>query len=101
MVRHCMNLLKIITEFPNLGQIPIIACDCPIFAQCKYIQWICLRNLLASSGWTAALADSFVAKAGTVDLLLKGSHITRTQHAHQVTAFALPVFEKEAFEVAK
>ena len=78
MVKHGMNLLKKITEFLNPGQITIISCGCPIFAHCKYIQWqwpkdfsennfivmlrvlhaekallICLKHLLASSGWTA------------------------------------------------
>ena len=32
-------ILKMLTTFLNPGQIPVIACDCPIFAQCKYIQW--------------------------------------------------------------
>ena len=62
--------------------------------------WMCLGNLIASSGWTVALADSFVTKPGTAGSFLKASHITRTRHVHQVTAVMLSVLQREAFEVA-
>ena len=39
MVKHAINIVKEVTEFLNPGQIPVIACDCPIFAKSKYIQW--------------------------------------------------------------
>ena len=38
MVRHDMNLLKKLQKGLHPGQISIIACDCPIFGQFKYIQ---------------------------------------------------------------
>ena len=34
MVKHGLDKLKCITEFLSVGQIPILACDCPIFAIC-------------------------------------------------------------------
>ena len=37
MFRHGLNLLKNITEFLRPRQIPILAYDCPIFKQSKYI----------------------------------------------------------------
>ena len=40
MIKHGMNIIKQATEFLNPGQIPVMACDCPIFAKAKYIQWI-------------------------------------------------------------
>eukprot|EP00794_Sanderia_malayensis_P019361 gene19361-21281_t len=123
MIRHGMSLLKGITQFLNPGQVPVLACDCPIFAQCKYIQWrwpneysedrflimfgglhiekalwSAIRDLLESSGWTVALTDAAVATSGTADSYLKAVHITRTRHAHQVTALALSYLQKEAYD---
>ena len=39
MVKHAMNILISITLYLSPGQIPVMACDCPIFAKAKYIQW--------------------------------------------------------------
>ena len=39
MVKHGVDILIGITKFLNPGQLPIIACDCQIFAQAKQIQW--------------------------------------------------------------
>ena len=46
---------------------------------------------------TTAINNSFVAKPGTPYSFLKANHITRTRHAHQVTAVALSVFSKRSF----
>ena len=54
-------------------------------------------DLLAFSGWTEALTDADVATSGTADSFLKASHITRTRHAHQVTALALSKLQQNAF----
>ena len=35
MINHGMNIVKEITSYLNPGQIPILACDCPIFAKCQ------------------------------------------------------------------
>ena len=116
MIKHGMNIVKIITSYLNPGQIPVLACDCPIFAKCKCIQWkwpathgedkmiimfeglhlekglwIALGDLLASSGWTDAITDVAIATVGTVDSFLKCTHITRTRHTHQLSALALSV----------
>ena len=119
MIKHGMNIVKEITSYLNPGQIPVLACDCPIFAKCKCIQWkwpatdredkmiimfgglhlekglwTALGDLLASSGWTDALTDAAVAAISTADSLLKCTHITRTSHAHQLTALALSVYRR-------
>ena len=90
MIKHGMDVIKNITEFLNPGQIPVMICDCPIFAKAKYIQWtrpslygedkfvvmfgglhieIALWNMLgdylANSGWTASLLEAGVATSGT------------------------------------
>ena len=38
---------------------------------------------LENSGQTTALVQAEVATSGTTDSFLKGSHLTRTRHAHQ------------------
>lgn len=48
-----------------------------------------LGDLLDSSGWTGALTQANIASSGTADSYLKVSHVTRTRHAHQVTASSL------------
>ena len=123
MVKQGTSLVQTITVYLNPDQIPVLACDQPIFAQCKYIQWkwpgICGENkmivmlgglhvekafwysvsdLLAFSGWTEALTEADVATCGTADSFLKVSHITRTRHAHQMTALVLSKLQQDAFD---
>ena len=40
-------------------------------------------------GGQNALVQAGIASSGTADSFLKVSHLTRTRHAHQVTALAL------------
>ena len=99
-----------------------MACDCPIFAKAKYIQWTwptsygedilvvmfgglhlemgmwnMLGDYLAGSGWTTALADAGIATTGTADSFLRCSHLTRTRRAHQLTCIALHDLQQQAF----
>ena len=85
-----MSIIKTITDHLNQGQVPVMACDCPIFANCKFVQWkypdthgekkfiimfgglylekalwTALGDFLTSSGWTAALTDANIATSGT------------------------------------
>ena len=57
-----------------------------------------LGGWLDGSGWTDCLVQAGVAKVGMADSFLKASHITRTRHAHQVTAAALFILQKHAYE---
>ena len=119
MIKHAMNTLKGITSHLIPGQISVMACDCPIFAKAKFIQWswpathgemflvifgglhleMCMWNMLgdylACSGWTTALTDAGIATCGTADSFLKSSHLTRTPH--QITCVALHELQQEAF----
>ena len=52
-----------------------------------------LGGWLDGSGWTDRLVQAGVAKVGMADSFLKASHITRTRHAHQVTAAALFILQ--------
>ena len=83
MVKRDMSLVQVITAYLNPDQIPVLACDQPIFAQCKYIKWkwsgidgenkmtimlgglhvekalwYSVDDLLALSGWTEALIEA-------------------------------------------
>ena len=101
-------------QYLNPGQTLVMACDQPLFDIAKQLQWIipnsygedlyvimlgglhieitarkALGKWLDSSGWIAALVQDDIATPGKADYLLKASHVSRTRHAHQVTAAAL------------
>ena len=121
MIKHAMDILQRVTTYLHPGQIPVMACDCPIFAKAKFIQWTwpatygedvflvmfgglhlemgmwnMLGDYLACSGWTIALADAGVATSGTADSFLKSSHVTRTRHAHTITSVVLYKLQQQA-----
>ena len=77
MIIHGMEIIKKTTHFLNAQQVLVMACDCPIFTVAKEIRWN-FPELLAK-----------IATSGSAQVLLKGSHITRTRHTHQVTALVL------------
>ena len=126
MIKHGIDVLRSITEYLNPGQVPVIACDQPLFALTKYVQWAWPNNygedrlipmlgglhtemnfwkvigdLLDESGWTTMLTDSGVATVGRADSYINASNLKRTRHAHQVTALALARLESEAYEHLK
>ena len=49
------------------------------------------------SGWTAALVVAGITSSGTADSFIKVSHVTKTRHAHQVTAASLHALLNLAF----
>ena len=122
MIRHGMNIVKNAVDILNPGQVPIITADQPLYTLCKQIQWSwpghygedhfvvtfgglhiemnalkVLGDLLDSSGWTGALTQANIASTGTADSYLKVSHVTRTRHAHQVTASSLNILLHKAY----
>ena len=54
-------------------------------------------NFLNGSGWTSILVQSEVTSSGRADAILKGSHITRSRYAHQVTVTALHLLQVSAY----
>ena len=56
-----------------------------------------LGDWLESSGWTTAITESNIASAGTADSFLNAAHISRTIHAHEVTACALYILMKTSY----
>jgi hypothetical protein len=122
MIKHAMNIIKDSVDFLNPGQVPVIACDQPLFAVVKIIQWnfpqtlgedklliifeglkiemAALKTLgdwLDGSGWTAAITEANIASSGTADSFIKAAHVSRTLHAHQVTACALYILMKKSY----
>ena len=122
MIYHSMKVVKQAVRLLNSNQTPVIAMDQPLFAITKRIQWNLptdygedkfvimfgglhiemaalkvLGDLLDGSGWTSALTEAGIASSGTTDSFLKASHITKTRHAHQVTAASLYLLFKQAF----
>eukprot|EP00058_Branchiostoma_floridae_P011619 XP_002597107.1 hypothetical protein BRAFLDRAFT_76362 [Branchiostoma floridae] len=124
MMRHCLDVVKAAVQHANPGQIPVICVDQPLYAKMKQLQWsmdnlygedkfaILLGGLhiemtsykllghwLEGSGWVEAMQEATIATSGTAESFLKASHITRTRHAHQVTACALYLSLKKAYDV--
>ena len=122
MIRHSMDVINKAVQEINPGQVPVITLDQPLYAIAKTIQWnwpanygekhfiIILGGLhiemaaqnvigdwLEDSGWVEALVKSKVASAGTADSFLKATHITKTRHAHEVTASSLYILLKKAY----
>jgi len=121
-----MSVPQWITEYLNPGQLPVMASDAPFYALVKLIQWNwpdtyrenkfiamfvglyiemtiwkTFGNYLEGFGWTSALTKAEIATSGTADAFLKVSHLTRTRHAHQVTAVALVKLQTEVFLCTK
>ena len=122
MIRHGIDIVKNAVDNLNPGQVPVITADQPLYTLCKQIQWTwpgqygedhfivmlgglhiemnalkLLGDLLDSSGWTGALAQANIASSGIADSYLKVSHVTRTRHAHQVTAASLHILLQKAY----
>ena len=123
MIKHAMDILQRVTTFLHPRPIPVMACDCPILAKAKFIQWTwpatygeyvflvmfgglhlemgmwnVLGEYLACSGWTTAHTDAGIATSGTADSSLKSSHLIRMRHAHIVTSVALHKLQQQAYD---
>ena len=57
-----------------------------------------LGDWLEDSGWTDALVQVDIASAGTANSFLNVSHVTKTCHAHQVTAASLYALIQKAYD---
>ena len=126
MIQHGMSVIKQATNLVNPQQTPVIAMDQPLFALAKKIQWDkpadygedkflimfggfhiesaaekMLGDWLDGSGWTEALVQAKVTTSGTADSFIKGSHVARTRHAHQVTCAALYNLLQKAYNSYK
>lgn len=53
-------------------------------------------DYLEASLWTTALPEASIASSCTADSFLTAFHLTRTRHAHQVSALALAKLQQDA-----
>ncbi|XP_046841101.1 uncharacterized protein LOC124458338 [Xenia sp. Carnegie-2017] len=123
MIKHAMKTVKESTKFLNPNQTPVIAMDQPLYALAKQIQWnnknefgedkymVMMGGLhiemailkmighwLTNSGWASALIHAEVMTSGRADSVLKGSHVTRSRYVHQVSACAIYLMQKIAYQ---
>lgn len=122
MISHAITVISKAVEYLNPGQTVVIACDQPLFALAKTIQWaqkdsagedklvVMLGGLhieqaalkaigtwLAGSGWVEVISQAEITTAGRAESLINCAHITRTRYAHQVTAASLFILQKQAY----
>ena len=57
-----------------------------------------IGNWLEGSGWTNALVQAEVTTPGTADSFLNAAHVSRTRHAHEVTAATLDILMHKAYD---
>ena len=123
MVKHGMNLIKQATELVNPRQVPVLTLDQPLYAIAKKIQWTwpgiygedkfvvmmgrlhvemallkVIGSFLEGSGWASVMTSAGVTTEGRADSLHKGSQISRSQWAHQVTVAALYALQRKAYD---
>ena len=120
MIRHSIDVVRNAVQHLNPGQTPVLTCDQPLFTVAKQLQWkwpdtygedklfgglhiemTALKTLgdwLQGSGWTQALVQAEITTAGTADSFLRAAHVTRTRRAHQVTAAALYILQRRAYD---
>ena len=125
MIRHAIGVITKAVNFLNPEQVPVLACDQPIYAIVKKIQWnfptvygerklviMCggfhteldvfkafsFRSWIEDSGWTDVLVQAGVTTPGTADSFIKATHVSRTRQAHQVTAGALFILMDRAYK---
>lgn len=123
MIHHSMDMVKKAMQELNPNQLPVITFDQPLYAIAKLIQWNwpdtygekhfitilgglhlemaalnVIGDWLEDSGWVEVLVQAKVASTGTAESFLKASHVTRTRHAHQVTASSLYILLKKSYD---
>ena len=122
MIKHSMDVVHKAVNILNKGQIPVIACDQPLYKIAKDIQWTwpemygeemyvvmlgglhikmallkCLGDLLDGSGWISAILQAGIASPGTAESVLKVSHVKKAARAHQVTVCALYKLQQDSY----
>lgn len=120
MMNHSLKIAIKTTSFLNPGQPTVIACDEPLFAIVKELQWAypelyenlvpmlgglhiemtilrCIGQWLEGSEWDTALCGANIATKGVAESFLHGTHVTKCRYAHQVTAAVLHILKRKAF----
>ena len=122
MITHALKQIKENTQYLNPEQCPVLTVDQPLHAISKQIQWhnadygedslvvmmgglhiemAVLRMIgrwLDNSCWTSALEQASITTPGQAEAITKGSHVTRSRYVHQVSAVALHLLQKKAYD---
>lgn len=89
------------STFNGPGLRPMGRTNMPSCLAVSTLRWqpgIYFGDYLEGSGWTSELVEAGIASSGTADSFLRAPHLTRTRHAHQVTALALNKLQQDAFD---
>ena len=122
MIRHTLLVTQKAVHFLNAKQIPVVYFDQPLYALAKQVQWhwpemfgedqfvimmgglhiemASLRMLghwLEGSGWVNCLVASGLTTSGVADSFINACNVKRTRYAHSVTAAALFICLKRAY----
>ena len=122
MMKHALKVIKEAVTKLNDSQIPVVACDQPLFALMKQIQWqfpnfdeqhfviffgglhiemgffSLIGKLLDQSGWTDVLSEAEVTTSGRAHGLLSTQHLKRTRYAHEVSLLTFSKLKRKAFD---
>ena len=124
MLCHALTIIQKAVRSVNSAQIPVVTLDQPLYAIAKQIQWCwsdtfgeqnfvlmlgglhtemafmrTIGDWLDGSGWTSVLVNADVTSCGKADAMLHAAHVTRTRHAHQVTAVCLYILQRRAYDL--
>ena len=123
MISHAITVIGKAIKYLSPDQAVATACDQPLFAPAKTIQWsqrdisredevvVMLGGLhieqvvleaigtwLAGSRWVEVLSQMEIITTGRAEAHSICAHITRTRYAHQVTAASLFILQKQAYK---
>ena len=105
-----MDIVKAAVQHLNPGQTPALAADQPLYTHGEdqvvimfgglHIEMATLkllRDWLEDCGWTNALIQADIASSGTANSFIHATHVTKTRHAHHVTAASLYILIQQAY----
>lgn len=122
MMKHTLQVIQKAVSYLHAKQVPVIFYDQPLYALAKQVQWhwpemfgeamfvvmmgglhvemATLRLIghwLDGSGWVQCLVASGLTTSGIADSFIHASSVKRTRYAHSVSAAALFVCLKRAY----
>ena len=119
-IRHCMRIVKGITEKLSAGQSSVITGDQPVYTLGKQMQWMYLSEFenvmwmmgplqiemafmavigdwLTGPGWDTIFVKSSINTAGRAQSFLWGNKDKRSRYAHQVSLAALIKLAQDSY----
>jgi len=122
MMKHTLLVIPKAVSFLHANQVPVVLYDQPLYALAKQVQWHCpemfgeakfvimmgglhvematlrmIGHWLDGSGWVECLVASGLSTVGVADSFIHASSVKRTRYAHSVSAAALFICLKRAY----